>query len=172
MYFKVARNVINVWLVTILALTVNKVKVGKYLSTYQSWETLNSPLFHCKLLTSTKPCYELWFCLSSDLPLCQKIEKNEQGSGMALWQPYFLRLCLWSSQPKTYMDRQWEDWVMTFHPSWAPSGLKEAMLPSLQRPAPGSLGVFGRGKGCVWMLSVHVCRCAGLGGGGVSGEMN
>ncbi|CAB1435231.1 unnamed protein product [Pleuronectes platessa] len=76
----------------------------------------------------------------------RRTEKNDKGSGGALRQPYFLRLRLWSSQPKTHTDRQWEDSAMTLHPSWAPSGSTEAMLQSPQRPAPGSLGPSTRGR--------------------------
>lgn len=79
-------------------------------------------------------------------------------------QPYLFRLRLWSSQPKTYIDRQWVDSAATSHPSGAPLGSSQAMLPSLQRPAPGSHD------------SESVCMCVrvhGLEGGmGVSRGMN
>lgn len=75
---------------------------------------------------------ELGFSFLSVL-LVVEDEKYDKRSAGPHSEPYFLRLRLWSSQPKTHTDRQWEDSAVTLHPSWAPSGSTEALLQSLHR---------------------------------------
>lgn len=49
--------------------------------------------------------------------------------------------CGLHSQIHTWTDSgRIQPWPLT--PAWAPSGLTEAVLPSLQRPAPGSLDLY------------------------------
>lgn len=84
---------------------------------------------------------------------------NYKGSSGAKWRPYFSRLRLWPSRPKTYTDRQWEDSTMTSHLNWAPLGSVEVMLPSLQTPAPGSLDQTAKER--VSSVCVCVCRLGG-----------